>query len=192
MNLIEDQSLERNLIFQGLPESEHDDNDDGKVKVIKAMSLTMKGDTENEKKTNAGQTSIEHVEMIGKYNPLHARPVKVKFGNKSDADNVLKNKKKLSRGVFVDKEYSKATEKERPLLRPIIKAARRMETYKGLCRLDGPQLVLDGKRYHQNNIHTLPNNLSAMEVTSKKDTMTFFGELNPFSNSHGKVWSHRT
>ena len=61
------------------------------------------------KKTKAAQTSIEQVECIGKYNPLQARPIKVKFSNKSDAVNVLKNKKKLPKGVFVDKEYCKAT-----------------------------------------------------------------------------------
>ena len=61
-----------------------------------------------------------------------------------------------------------------------------MESYKGVCRLDGPQLVLDGKRYHRNNLHTLLDNLSATEVTSKTDqnTVAFFGELNPFSNFH--------
>ena len=187
LNQIEDQLLEGNLIFQGLPETEFDDNDDAQVKIIKAMSMTMQGETEEVKKTKAGQTSIEQVERIGKYNPLRARPIKVKFGNKSDAANVLKNKKKLPKGVFVDKEYCKATEKECHLLRPIIKAARRMESYKGLCRLEGPQLVLDGKRYHRKNFHTLPEGLSILDVTSRsnEDTIAFFGELNPFSNFHG-------
>ena len=187
LNLIEDQLLEGNLIFQGLPETEFDDNDDAKIKIIKAMTLTMQGDTEEMKKTKAAQTSIEQVERIGKYNPLRARPIKVKFSNKNDAVNVLKNKKKLPKGVFVDKEYCKATEKERRLLRPIIKAARRMESYKGLCRMDGAHIVLDGKKYHRKNLHTLPDGLSVLDVTTKsnEDTIAFFGELNPFSNFHG-------
>ena len=54
----------------------------------------------------------------------------------------LKNRKKLPRGIYIDKEYSKATEKERRLLRPVIKAARRIDKYKGACHLDGPQLVI--------------------------------------------------
>ena len=176
LNLIEDQLLERNLIFQSLPETEFDDNDDAKIKIIKVMSSTMQGDTEEMKKTKAAQTSIEQVKRIGKYNPLHARPIKVKFSNKNDAVNVLKNKKKLPKGVFVDKEYCKATEKERRLLRPIIKAARRMESYKGLCRLDGAQLVLDGKKYHRKNLHTLPDGLSVLDVTTKsnEDAIAFF------------------
>ena len=95
ISIIEDQLLERNLIFQGLLETEFDDNDDAKVKVIKAMSNTMTGADEDERKTQAGDTSIECVEHLGKYNPLRARPVKVKFGIKGDADHVLKNRKKL-------------------------------------------------------------------------------------------------
>ena len=147
LNQIEDQLLKKNIIFQGFPKTEFEDNDDAKRKVIKAMSLTMPGVDEEEKKSNASRTSIECVERLGKYNPLRARPVKVSFSNKSDADYVLKQRKKLPKGVFVDKEYSKATECERRLLRPIIKAARRLENYKGLCRLDGSQLVIDGKCY---------------------------------------------
>ena len=83
--------------------------------------------------------------------------MKVKFSDKKDVDNLFKNRKKLPRGIYIDKEYSKATEKERRLLRPVIKATRRIDKYKGACHLDGPQLVIEGKRYHRQNIHTLPD-----------------------------------
>ena len=125
LSQIEDQLLEKNIIFQGFPETEFEDNNDAKRKVIRALSLTMPGVDEEEMKSNASKTSIECVERLGKYNLLRARPVKVSIGNKTDADYVLKQRKKLPKGVFVDREYSKATECERRLLRPIIKAARR-------------------------------------------------------------------
>ena len=186
LSQIEDQLLEKNIIFQGFPETEFEDSDDAKRKVIRAMSLTMPGEDEEEKKANASKTSIECVERLGKYNPLRARPVKVRFGNKADADYVLKQRKKFPKGVFVDKEYSKATERERRLLRPIIKAARRLENYQGLCRLDGPQLVIDGKRYNRDNLHTLPDDLDTTTLCSKtnEEVLAFFGELHPFSNFH--------
>ena len=186
LNQIEDQLLEWNIIFQGFPETEFDDNDDAKRKVIKAMSLTMTGADEEEKKENASKTSIECVVRLGKYNPLRARPVKVMCGNKSDADHILRNRKKLPDGIFVDKEYSKATDREQRLLRPIIKAARKSENYKGLCRLDGPHLVIDGKRYNRDNLHTLPADLDATTLCSKtnEEVLAFFGELHPLSNFH--------
>ena len=103
---------------------------------------------------------------MGKFNPNRPRPVKVKFTNKSDVNNLFKNRKKLQDGVFVDKEYSKATEKERRLLRPIVRAAHKIDEYKGKCRLEGLYLKLDEKRYHRLNVHTLPAKLGPSEVTS--------------------------
>ena len=52
--------------------------------------------------------------------------------------------------------------------------------------MSGPHIVIDGKHFHRNNIHTLPMDLEATLVTSKTDSETyaFFGELNPLSNFH--------
>ena len=55
-----------------------------------------------------------------------------------------------------------------------------------MCRLDGPQLVLDGKCYHCENLHTLPDDLNTKNLCSRtnEETVAFFGELHPFSNFH--------
>ena len=148
ISFLEDQLLEKNVIFQGILESEYEDIKDIKTGVVKAIASTMTGESEEERKTNAGQTSIETVERMGKYNPMRTRPVKVKFSEKKDVDDLFKNRKKLPKGIYIDKEYSKSTEKERHLLRPMIKAARRLDKYKGVCHLEGPQLVIEGKHYH--------------------------------------------
>ena len=164
---------------------EYEDIKDIKTGVVKVIASTMMGESEEERKTNAGQTSIETVERMGKYNPMRTRPVKVKFSEKKDVDDLFKNRKKLPKGIYIDKEYSKSTEKECRLLRPVIKAARRLDKYKGVCHL-GPQLVIEGKCYHCHNIHNLPEDLHPMEVTSRTndETFAFFGELNPLSNFH--------
>ena len=116
--------------------------------------------------------------------------MKVKFTNKIDVVNLFKNRKKLLEGVYIDKEYSKATEKERRLLHPILRAARKIEDYKGQCRMEGPYFILDGKKYHRYNEHTLPAQLGPSEVTSvsDKERIGFFGELKPFSNFHPCVF----
>ena len=106
---------------------------------------------------------------MGKFNPHRPRPVKVKFTNKNDISNLFKNRKKLPDGVFIDREYSKVTEKERRLLRPIIKAAQKIDEYKGKCRLEGLYLKLDGKRCHRLNVHTLTAKPGPAEVTSVSD-----------------------
>ena len=111
ISFLEDQLLEKNDIFQGILESEYKDIKDIKTGVVKAKASTMLGESEEEKKTNTGQTSIETVEKLGKYNPLRTRPVKVKFSEKRDVDNLFKNRKKLPKGIYIDKEYSKSTGK---------------------------------------------------------------------------------
>ena len=76
----------------------------------------------------------------------------------------LKNRKQLPREVFIDKEYSHTTEKERRLLRPVLNTTRKLEKYKGRCRLDGPHLVVNGRHYHRQNFHTLPDDLDTVSA----------------------------
>ena len=186
LSMIEDQLLEKNLIFQGIHETEYEDRDDIVGKVIRAISSTMPGDNADEQRTNAGCISIDQVERIGRYNPLRLRPVKVKFTDKSNVDHLLKHKKKLPEGIYIDKEYSKTTEKEQRLLRPVLKAARKMKKYQKKCRMEGSHVVLDGTHYYRENIHTLPPELAADKVTSETNNkvVAFFGELHPLSNFH--------
>ena len=165
LSMIEDQLLEKNLIFQGLHETEYEDRNDIIGKVIKAISSTMPREDADEQRTNAGCTSIDQVERIGRYNPLQSRPVKVKFTDKSDVDHLLKHRKKLPEGIYIDKEYSKTTQKERRLLHPVLKAARKMKKYQKKCRMEGSHVVLDGTHYYRENIHTLPPELAADKVT---------------------------
>ena len=186
ISILEDKLLEKNVIFQGIYEDEYEDRADIKTQIVKAMATTMTGADFDEKKKAAGKTSIDTVERVGKYHPLRTRPVKVKFLEKKDVDNLFRNRKKLPKGVFIENEFSRATEKERRLVRPILKAARRSEKYKGKVRMDGQHLVIDGKHYHRQNLHTLPVDLDPIEASSKTNEtiLGFFGELHPFSNFH--------
>ena len=185
ISALEDQLLEKNIIFQGLTEDEFEDHQETKTKVISVLATVTEGATAEDRKESAKKTPIDSIECMGKYKPNRPRPVKVKFTNKTDVSCLFKNRKKLPDGVFIDREYSKVTEKERRILRPIVKAARKIEEYKGKCWLEGPYLKLDGKHYHRQNVHTLPAKLGPAEVTSiNENSVAFFGELNPFSNFH--------
>ena len=50
LSQIKDQLLERNLIFQGIVETEFEDRSDIKIQVIKAIAPTMDGEDEEEQK----------------------------------------------------------------------------------------------------------------------------------------------
>ena len=50
ISFLEDQLLEKNVIFQGILETEIEDNKDIKTGIIKAIASTMTGETEEEQK----------------------------------------------------------------------------------------------------------------------------------------------
>ena len=88
----------------------------------------------------------------------------------------------------MDRQYTEETEKERRKLRPILRAARKHENYKGKCHMDGPTLVIKGRNYNSKILHQLPLEINGYSATSKIDSVNnvigFFGELNPLSNFH--------
>lgn len=105
--------------------------------------------------------------------------------HRQDVDLVLANKKKFSRGVFVDKQYSDETELERRRLRPVLRAARHLEEYRGMCKMEGTVIMIKGKKYSWSNLHEPPQNLSTHSTH-----YGFFGELNPLSNFHPAPFKH--
>ena len=105
---------------------------------------------------------------------------------------ILKNKKSFSEGIFVDRLYSTETEKERRRLRLILSAARRLEEYRGRCKMEGKDLIIHGKCYSFENLSELPQNLSPAVVSCRQDALHygFFGEFNPLSNFHPAVFTY--
>ena len=86
--------------------------------------------------------------------------IELKFSKRSDAEMVLDRKKKLRKGIYVDQFYGVETEKQRKRLRPILSAARRLEEYRGRCKMEGTEVIIRGKHYSFNNLSELPENLS--------------------------------
>ena len=185
---LEDKLLEGNVIFQGIPDSVWESLETTKEKVLLAISHMIGGETQELKMDQARKIPIKDVTRLGKYTAMRNRSILVEFYYKSDALYLLSNRTNLPKGVFIYKQYSDETEKERRKLRPILRAARRSENYKGKCRMDGSVLVIKGRNYTSNNLHTLPLEINGFRATSKEsedgNVVGFFGELNPLSNFH--------
>ena len=139
-----------------------------------------------ERLEKAKEITIVNAKRIGRYNQERNRPVCVKFVCNLDVARTMDNKKKLKDGIFVDYDYDQETLKNRKILYPILKAARKQKEYENLCKLEGDTLTLKGKHYTVNSISELPTDLNGFHVSSKSDNKTyaFFDELNPFSNFH--------
>ena len=126
---------------------------------VSLISLTV--GTIHQKLENAKSLQIESTDRVGKFNPAKGRPIAVKFASKNDVEMILKNKNSFSEGIFMDRLYSTEREKEHRRLRPILSAARRLEEYRGRCKMEGTDLIIRGKHYSFENLSELPQNLSS-------------------------------
>ena len=108
------------------------------------------------------------------------------FEKQSHVETLFRSKKHLPKGIYIDREYTEAIEKERKILKPILRLAKSIPKYKGKSKLDIDTLVIQGRKYTTKTLHKLPEELSTFSSTSKTDgrTLAFFGELNPLSNFH--------
>ena len=105
---------------------------------------------------------------------------------KTDADYLLQNRRYLSDGIYVDKEYCKDIEEKRKKLRPYLTAVCRIPHYQHKCKLEQGTLVVRGVNYTMNDLDCLPANLKGFNISSKTENsvFSFFGSINPLSNFH--------
>ena len=127
---IEDKLLENNLIISGVEEPKFEEDGPHCDTLDIIIAKTLPGETNEEKLEKAKKLDIVSTAHLDKYNPIKGCPKSVAFVKKADADHVYNSKKLLGKGVYVDREYSSTTKAERKRLRPILRAARRLEEYR--------------------------------------------------------------
>ena len=186
LNDLENKLLDSSIIIHGISEDVDETEIDRKEKLIMVMARTIARRNLEEKIEVARNVPIKSTQRLGRFVANRNRPISITFVNKSDADHLFDNKTKLGQGIFADREYCPESERERQYLRPILKQCRHLEDYKGVCKMEGITLKIKGKRYTRENIHQLPEEVSAFASTSKSNdnVIGFFGELNPLSNFH--------
>ena len=98
---------------------------------------------------------------------------------------ILDNRFDFPRGIYVDKEYPIEIERKRKTLLPVLRAAKKLTSYKRQSRLDEDKLVLKGRSYNVNTLNQLPEELNVFKVTSKEDenTVVFLEKLTHFPTS---------
>ena len=189
---MEDMLLENSVVLFGIKEEKWEEPSPRRELVNKELAYLMTGDSAEVKLNKAREINIENVERIGKFNPSKGRPVAIKFTSRRDAERVIDGKKDLRKGIFVDRRYCEASEYERKRLRPILSAARRLEEYRGKCRMEGKELYIKGKYYSFKNLDELPQNISPLAVSTRQDAnyYGYFSEFNPLSNFHPASFEH--
>ena len=98
--------------------------------------------------------------------------------NKSSADFLYENKRKLPKGLYVDREYNAEVEKERRILKPILRKAKQLDDYRSKSKLEGNQLILKGRSYTTQTLDQLPETLSSFASTSRTATPRLASSVN--------------
>ena len=193
LNQIENKSLECNLIFRGVDESHNETEGVMKDKIHRVISDTFNYHEEQSRLTAAKTCVIRRCKRLGRLNPQRVRPISVEFESRKDVDAVLEYKYYLAKGVFVDREYCVDTERKRRILRPILCAAKMKPDLKFKSRMEYDKLIIDGKRYGNDDLDKLPQEISPIKVSTKCDdrVVGFFGKLCPFSNFHPANFTYK-
>ena len=183
---MESKELEYSLMINGIREYEGENELNLIEEVYIELMSTIDLRDERDRWDKVKEMPITKCKRVGRYSRDKTRPICVEFQHRLDVEYFYANRRWTRRGIFIDKAYTQEVEHKRRLLRPILKAARRLPEYQGLCRLDCDELVLKGKHYSFDRLDRLPNNLNVFSLSSKEDsdTVGFFGELNPLSNFH--------
>ena len=103
INQLEDRSLKRNLIFQGIPEALPDDEDAQTEKIYRVISDTISRDTPKEILQLARDVEIIKTRRLGKPDPSRTRAISVEFSNKYDVEQIYINRFNMEEGVYVDR-----------------------------------------------------------------------------------------
>ena len=178
---MESKELEHSLMINGIREYEGENELNLIEEVYIELMSTIDLRDERDRWDKVKEMPITKCKRIGRYSRDKTRPICVEFQHRLDVEYFYANRRWTRRGIFIDKAYTQEVEHKRRLLRPILKAARRLPEYQGLCRLDCDKLVLKGKHYTIDRLDRLPSNLNVFSLSSKEDndTVGFFGELIP-------------
>lgn len=135
------------------------------------------------------KVAISKLHRVGPYVKGQNRPVVVHFMRHSDVELILNNRSQLPKDVYVREDYPPEVESRRRVLRPILTKAKKMDAYKGKCRLVHDKLILKGKTYTVepiNNLNGLPAELCPRSLAEKENdnVIVFFSQGSPLSNFH--------
>ena len=126
------------LLFEGLQE-EYGENDVHCYNKVCDSIRNIPG-------IEVNNIKIARCHRVGHYKNGVTRPIIANFLWYGDITNILHNRSKLPRGVYVNEDLPRIWVDRRRFLRPILRTASRMEKYRGKCKLHQDKLSLDGKQ----------------------------------------------
>ena len=192
ISAIENRSLENNIVFRGISDEKWEKEVSSVNKVYEEIGLMIVADSDEERQEATKRIGIRRCRRLGKFVEGKTRPLSIEFSLKQDVEYLLENKNNLREGIYIDREYPVEVEYERKVLRPILKAARKIPAMEKKCKLEGATLHIKGRPYNVRTLHKLPKELNVFKISSKtnSETVGFYGQLNPLSNFHDAQFTY--
>ena len=170
VNQLDNYIKRSNLIFRGVPESDHEDCE-GKLRQILVTKLQL-NDAENFRFERCHRMNV-------RFKP---RPIICRFNYFPDR-NAVWQAKKLLKGtkIVIDEDFAPEVVERRKSLLPIMKRARELK-HRAFIVVD--RLHIDDRVYNVNNLHMLPPELDPAKLSTKTigDITAFCSKASPLSN----------
>ena len=116
--------MKNNVIINGVAETKWEPYEITKTRVHEMIASTLlRGDLIGSME-EAKKIDIVCCTRIGRYQMNRARPISVIFAKYDDKENIMKNKRTLPDGIYINNEYPAEVKRNWDKLRPILKLAK--------------------------------------------------------------------
>ena len=170
-----------NLIFEGIRDAEDETDTEG-INKLRSMLCSIPGLDPNFR--------IDRCYRIdGRFRANGTRRLLCTFNWYVDVQFILKHRKSLQKGIYVNEDLPEEWSDHRKILKPIFNAAKRSPSLKSKTFFARDKLVINGKHYGAgpNANYTEANdqlNLAQTCERSNETTTIFLGSHSPYSNLH--------
>lgn len=161
----EDYSRRSNIKISGVPEKRGERCEEIVQEIFDHMGCT--------------DIALERCHRIGRKFDNQTRNIIARFAYPPDKGIIMRNRRYLPHGVFINDDYSQETTRRRNTLRPIFKEAKRKDQD---THMIGDRILFKKKIYTLENIHTIPIDIKEIAVKEDQQTIAFASRFNELSN----------
>ena len=189
INKIESTQLSNNIIVTGISEQPWEKNEMTKQRIHKIIATPLSNSNSKSIEENTSEANdmvISYCNRVGVFKLNQAHPISVSFQKREDKEFVLTLKCHMPPGIYADNKYPPHIKRCRDRLRPILQLAKKNPIHRDKSKLENDKLVINGTRYTLNDLHKLPEDLSAYKAAERQNEeyLAFHGEFSPLSNFH--------
>ena len=170
----------------GIPEGTYETYEELRTKIAEIMMSVCEGKSDDAQWEISMNIPITDCNDSALTTETKRRTVRIAFLFMKHKLCLLARKNNLPKGIYVDDAYPEPIKQKRAALQPILKLAQNIDHYKGKCKLEHDQLVINGTKYNLDSLDKLPEDLAPYKSAQhcSADILVFHRQHTPLSNFH--------